>query len=402
MYWLTRLSTSILGVFLAINSFTACKEKPAVADSRSGSSSTIVDVIVAQPQIITNHIEVNGTVVANEYVELHPEASGRLIYLNVPEGKEIGAGTVIARVNDADLRAQIAKSKVQLDLAQKTEERYRQLLDVNGINQSDYDAALNIVNGYKADIEYNQALLDKTVVKAPFKGVVGLRQVSLGAYVSPTTLIATIQQLDKIKIDFTLPEEYGNIIKKGGMVDVEVDAATQARQKAVILAIEPQVNQSTRNLKVRAILQSGKANPGAFVKVYVNAGIDKNALLVPTNCIIPDDKNKQLVLVKNGKAAFINVQTGLRQANNVEITSGIKQGDSVVVTGVLFARPKSPLRVRSVTTLEQLAKQQLKFFHEYFRVIVEAACFGNGDEPYDHFVRYRRVYFSGRKGLSRN
>lgn len=359
MYWLTRLSTSILGTFLTLISITGCEDKSAVSNNpRSGSSSTIVDVIVAEPQIITNHIEVNGTVVANEYVDLHPEASGRLIYLNVPEGKQVQAGTVIARVNDADLRAQIAKSKVQLDLAQKTEERYRQLLDVNGINQSDYDAALNTVNGYKADIEYYQAMLDKTVVKAPFTGVVGLRQVSLGAYVSPTTLIATIQQLDKIKIDFTLPEEYGNIIKKGGLVDVEVDAASQTRKKAEILAIEPQVNQSTRNLKVRAILQNSKANPGAFVKVYVNAGIDKNALMVPTNCIIPDDKNKQLVLVKNGKASFVNVQTGLRQANNVEITSGIKQGDSVVVTGVLFARPKSPLKVRSVTTLEQLAKQQ--------------------------------------------
>ena len=359
MHWLTRLSTSILGTFFALISITGCEDKSAVSNNpKSGSSSTIVDVIVAEPQIITNHIEVNGTVVANEYVDLHPEASGRIIYLNVPEGKQVQAGTVIARVNDADLRAQIAKSKVQLDLAQKTEERYRQLLDVNGINQSDYDAALNTVNGYKADIEYYQAMLDKTVIRAPFSGVVGLRQVSLGAYVSPTTLIATIQQLDKIKIDFTLPEEYGNIIKKGGLVDVEVDAASQTRKKAEILAIEPQVNQSTRNLKVRAILQNSKANPGAFVKVYVNAGIDKNALLVPTNCIIPDDKNKQLVLVKNGKASFVNVQTGLRQANNVEITSGIKQGDSVVVTGVLFARPKSPLKVRSVTTLEQLAKQQ--------------------------------------------
>src|SRR5262249_17838152 len=150
---------------------------------------TVVDVIVAKAQTITNHIEVNGTVVANEYVDLHPEASGRLIYLNVPEGRFVTAGTVIARVNDADLKAQIEKSKVQLDLAEKTEGRYKQLLSVNGINQSDYDAALNQVNGYKADIDYYQALLDKTVVKAPFDGTVGLRQVSLGAYVSPTTLI---------------------------------------------------------------------------------------------------------------------------------------------------------------------------------------------------------------------
>lgn len=337
------------------SSFVACKQKADPPSRARTNQVTIVDVIVAAPQSITNHIEVNGTVVANEYVELHPEANGRLIYLNVPEGRMIKAGTIIARVNDADLKAQIQKTKVQLELAQKTEERYRQLIAVNGINQSDYDAALNVVNGYKADIEYTQALLDKTVVKAPFDGIVGLRQVSLGAFVSTNTLIATIQQLNKIKIDFTLPEEYGSILKNGGMVEVETDNVSQIRKKATILAIEPQVNQTTRNIKVRAILQTGKANPGGFVKVYVDAGEDKNALMVPTNCIIPDDKNKQLVLVRNGKADFVNVQTGLRQSNNVEIVSGVKPGDSVVVTGVLFARPKSELKVRKVLTLDKLS-----------------------------------------------
>jgi len=347
---LLSLATLIASLFIA------CKGKEDPSSKPKSNPATIVDVIVAMPQSITNHIEVNGTVVANEYVELHPEASGRLIFLNVPEGRMVKTGTIIARVNDADLRAQIQKTKVQLELAQKTEERYKQLIAVNGINQSDYDAALNVVNGYKADIEYTQALLDKTVVKAPFDGIVGLRQVSLGAFVSTTTMIATMQQLNKIKIDFTLPEEYGNILKIGALVDVETDNTTSIRKKATILAIEPQVNQTTRNIKVRAILQTGKANPGGFVKVYVDAGEDKNALMVPTNCIIPDDKNKQLVLVKNGKAEFVNVQTGLRQSNNVEISSGIKQGDSVVVTGVLFARPKSSLKIRKVLTLEKLAK----------------------------------------------
>jgi len=336
---------------------TACGDKKDAAAKAKPAPAPVVDVIVVSPQTITNHIEVNGTVIANEYVELHPEASGRLIYLNVPEGRKVSAGTIIARVNDADLKAQINKTKVQLELAQKTEERYRQLLAVNGINQSDYDASLNTVNGFKADLDYTQALLDKTILKAPFDGVVGLRQVSLGAYVSPTTLIATMQQLEKIKIDFTLPEEYSGILKVGGKVSVETDATNPIRSNAAILAIEPQVNQTTRNIKVRAILEHSNANPGAFVKVYVDAGVDQNALMVPTNCIIPDDKNKQLVIVKEGKADFVNVQTGLRQTNNVEITQGIKVGDTVVVTGVLFVRPKIPVRVRKVYTLDQLAKQ---------------------------------------------
>jgi membrane fusion protein (multidrug efflux system) len=333
----------------------ACKSKVDSNNAPKAAPAPIVDVLIASSQNISNEVVANGTVVANEYVELHPEASGRLIYLNVPEGKYITEGTIIARVNDADLKAQVAKSKVQLDLAQKTEDRYKQLLAVNGINQSDYDATLNNVNGFKADIDYNQALLEKTVLRAPFSGIMGLRHVSLGAYVSPTTLIATLQQLEKIKIDFTLPDQYNSIIKKGALVDVELDATKQIRNRAQIIAIEPQINQSSRNLIVRAVLQNAKANPGGFVKVHINAGVDKKAIMVPTNSLIPDDKNNQIILIKDGKAVFVNVTTGLRMANNVEVTSGVKAGDTVVVTGVLFARPKLPLQVRSSKTLEEFA-----------------------------------------------
>jgi len=316
----------------------------------------IVDIIIASPQQVTNSIEANGTVLANEYVELHPEVSGRITYLDVKEGDHVVKGTVIARINDADLAAQMQKSKVQLDIAQKTEERYKKLLDVNGINQSDYDAAVNTVQGLLADIAYTQTLIDKTVIRAPFSGTVGLRQVSPGAFVTSANIIASIQQLDKIKIDFTIPEQYSYVIKKGGTVDVEVDAAKQIRKKAVIIATEPQINQNSRNLLVRTILQNGTANPGSFVKVYVISDVDKKAIMIPTNSIIPDDKNNQVVVVKEGKAVFTNVQTGLRQANNVEITKGINAGDSVVVTGVLFVRAKNPVKVRSVKKTEELAK----------------------------------------------
>jgi membrane fusion protein, multidrug efflux system len=141
-------------------------------------------------------------------------------------------------------------------------------------------------------------------------------------------------------------------------VDIEVDAANHVRRKALIIATEPQINLSSRNLKVRAILEEGQGRPGAFVKVLVNAGVDKKAIMVPTNAIIPDDKNSQLVLVKNGKAVFVNVQTGVREANNVEITKGISPGDTIVVTGVLFARPQSSLTIRDVKTLDQFTAAQ--------------------------------------------
>ena len=352
MYFFYRKFNEFL-TFIAIVvtlSLTACNSKPKAPEVRPNPP-TVVDVIIAAPKIVNRNIEVNGTVVANEFVELRPEVSGRLTYLNIPEGNRVAQGTILARVNDADLKAQYAKTQVQLELAQQTEDRYKQLLAVNGINQSEYDNIVSQVSGYKADLNYTQALIDKTVIRAPFSGVLGLRQVSPGAYVTPTNIIATLQQVDRIKIDFTIPEEYGSYIKKGGMIDIEIDAVTSNRRKAQIIATEPQVNQTTRNLKVRAVLPPGQGNPGAFAKVYVQSAVDKKAIMVPTNSIIPDDKNKQLILVKDGIASFVNVITGVRESDNVEIVSGVNIGDTIVVTGVLFARPKSQLKIRSVKTI---------------------------------------------------
>jgi len=336
---------------------SSCGQKTDAEKTKpQGNPPVLVDVIVASSRSIQNTVEANGSVVANEYVELHPEISGRITYLNVPEGSFVEKGTVIARINDADLQATLAKSKVQLDLYQKTEERDRKLLEIQGINQADYDLAQNNVNSTKADIAYTEAQIDKTVIRAPFSGIVGLRQVSPGAYATPATIIATVQQLDKIKVDFTLPEQYTSIIRKGTLVDIEIDAASKTRRKGLVIATEPQINQTSRNLKVRAILQEGKGHPGAFVKVYVDAGADQRAIMVPTNCIIPEDRNNQLILVKGGKAQFVNVETGVREADNVEITKGVSPGDTVVVTGVLFARPKSPLRIRNVKNLEKTSE----------------------------------------------
>ncbi len=345
------LSTVLISAFI----FSACKGKKDNVKPKSDAP-TVVDVIVATPQSLVKTIEANGTIVANEYAELRPEVNGRLTYLNVQEGSHIAQGTVLARINDADLVAQMEKSKVQLQLAEQTEQRLKKLLEVNGVNQSDYDAALNQVNSLKADIDYTQTLIDKTVIKAPFSGVIGLRKVSPGQFVTSNDVIASIQQLDQLKVDFTIPEQYNDAVKRGKLVDVELDAINKVRKKAKIVAIEPQINQDTRNLVVRAVLENGTANPGAFVKVYVDAGENKKAIMVPTNSIIPEDRNNQLILVKGGKATFVDVQTGYRLADNVEITNGVNPGDTVIVTGVLFARPKSVVKVRSVKTLDQLSK----------------------------------------------
>jgi membrane fusion protein (multidrug efflux system) len=315
-----------------------------------------VDVMIAKSTNIGNQVEVNGSIVASEFAELRPEVSGLLTFLSVPEGSLVQKGTVVARVNSADLEAQLSKLKVQLELAETTEKRLKQLFDINGVNQADYDIAINTVNGLKADIQYTQTLIDKTVVRAPFTGNIGLRRVSAGSYVTPSQVIATIQQLSQLRIDFTVPESFQNYVPKGSSVQVVLDPNSEVRQTARIIASEPQVNQSTRNLTVRALLSGGTATPGSFVKVYLNEGAEKSSILIPANCIIPEAKSKKVVLVRNGKAAFVNVETGSRQEEYIEVTKGLSVGDSVVVSGVLFARPDAPVNVRSVRDVKVVTK----------------------------------------------
>jgi len=317
------------------------KEKPPVK----------VDVIIAGDVEFPKSVEVNGTVLSNEMVELHPELSGRLIYLNIPDGQKVEAGTVLARINDADLQAQLEQQKSQLDLAKKNEQRLNSLLSVNGINQADYDAVVNQVTGLQANVKVIAAQIEKTVIKAPFSGTLGLRLVSQGAYVSPQTLIGTLQQVDKVKIDFTVPESYTDLVKVGNVVSIQNSNSTD-NLSAKISAIEPQINTSTRNLKVRAILEKGIISPGSFVKVLLNQ--KAKGVVVPTNAIIPDAFSNQVVLVKDGKAVFKNVETGVRTADIVELSSGVSEGDSIVVSGVLFVRANEKVEIKKVKKLNEL------------------------------------------------
>ena len=321
-----------------------CKEKSKSVDKFNPNAPVSVDITIAALQKVDKQIEVNGTVLANDFVELRPETNGRITFLQVPEGKFVKAGAVIAKINDADLQAQLDKIKAQLELAILNEQRNKQLVLVKGINQSDYDASLQQVKSLKADMAYTQSLIDKTIVKAPFAGQVGLRQVSVGAYISTATTIVTIQKLDQLKMDFTLPELYASYVSVGKKVSVATAGNEQAKINGTITAIEPQIIAASRNLKVRTSFQ-GKVLPGAYAKVYLGESKAKPSIMVPSNVIIPDSKAKQIVVVRNGQAKFISVETGYRTQTAVEITKGLEVGDSVIVAGMLFVKEGSKLKI---------------------------------------------------------
>jgi len=336
-----NLKLSVIILF-AMTGLLSCKNKSLKVKDKVA---VTVDIIIAEKVHFPTSVEVNGSSLPEEMVELHPEISGRITYLNLPDGAVMKEGTVLARINDADLQAQLEQQMVQQDLAVKTEKRLKQLLTVNGINQADYDAALSQVNTTNANIKVLRAQIDKAVVRAPFNGKLGLRQVSPGAYVTPQTLLGTLQQAENIKIDFTVPEFYANLVKVGSTVHIQTNESEKA-VPAVISAIEPQINLDTRNLKVRAKLRNGDIRPGSFVKVLLSK--DDDVIVVPSNALIPDAASNQVVIIKNKKAAFVNVETGMRNADLVELSGGINPGDSIVVSGVLFLRPNSLIKIRNV------------------------------------------------------
>lgn len=307
-----------------------------------------IDVSVASLVDYSNAIEGNGTVLANEFVELKPETNGRIVMLNIQEGKQVAEGALLVKLFDDDLQAQLRKLESQLSIAKKTESRLKTLLDANGLNQSDYDQALNQLNNILADIDFTKAQIRKTEIRAPFSGTIGLRTVSKGAYVTQQNVLATLQQTGTLKVDFVLPENYADQVQTGQEVKVISDHQTTYHAK--IIAIEPQVNTATRNLKVRAMISGNNTGlqPGAFVKIAIDEGKNKKAILVPTNSIIPDTRNKKIVLIKKGKAVFTIVETGYRGEDKVEIIAGVEAGDTFAINGILFLKPDADVKIRNV------------------------------------------------------
>src|SRR5665647_511362 len=339
----------IFGSLILLTLLFSCRAKN---KEQAGMMKTVVpvEVVIASSEEIASNLEVNGSVLSNEMVELRPEVSGRLIYLNLPDGATVKQGTVLARINDADLQAQLEQQKTQLELATKTLQRLSDLLKVNGVNQADYDAALSQVNTIQANMKVLNAQIDKTVIKAPFSGEIGIRVVSLGAYVTPQTLIGSLYQTDKVKIDFTVPETFASNVEKGNKVKIQSEGFAESLD-ATITAIEPQINTVSRNIKVRAMLTKGIIHPGAFVKVFLDQ--NRNGIMVPSNAIIPDALSSQIVVVRHNKALFVNVETGLRNSNLVELTSGVNPGDSIIVSGMLFVRPTASVKVKRVVSLKE-------------------------------------------------
>ncbi|MBI3138678.1 MAG: efflux RND transporter periplasmic adaptor subunit [Sphingobacteriales bacterium] len=349
-----RTATNTLIVFLLLIAASCGNKKNKIQPPQPGAAGAKtppmrVDAYIVKTESFGESIEVPGNILANEVAEIHPEVSGRIVYLNPAEGKYIGKGTLLAKLYDADLVAQLKKLQVQLALAEKTEERQSQLLKIQGISQQDYDISLLQVNNLRADIGIIQTSIAKTEVRAPFSGQLGLRNISMGAYVSPASVIAIINQTDQLKLDFSIPEKYSGQIKVGQSINFRFEGADQVH-KASIIAIESNVTENTRSLTARArVVGRDKALlPGAFAKVQLNFDPDPHSLLIPTQAVIPQARGKKVVLYKNGMASFTDIVTGVRDSSRIQVLEGLKNGDTVVITGLLSVRPDAPIQVGKI------------------------------------------------------
>ena len=319
----------------------------AAKGGKGGGGAVPVEVYLAKMEKIDNILYAPGTVVPNEEVELKAEMAGRLVKLNLREGAAVTKGQLIAKINDKELQAQLAKLEFNAALVRNREERQKKLLKIEAISQEEYEIAMNSVSTSEADKDLIMAQLEKTEIRAPFSGTIGLKSISEGAYLSPGTPVATLVQTNPVKIDFTIPEKYARDIRLGSTVRLGLDGDV-TRYPARVVALDPKVDENLRTQRVRAILPNpGKLFvPGMFVKVQVDLSNNSTAIMIPTDAIVPVLKGKKVFVKKNGTAQEVMVTTGLRTDQKVQITEGLKTGDSLIVTGIMALKADAAVKVK--------------------------------------------------------
>jgi len=295
---------------------------------------------------LNNKIFSTGTVLANEEVELRSEISGKIVQILFTEGRYVSKGDLLVKINDSDLQAELRKAESKVKLMEDRESRQKQLAQNQMISKEEYESTLNELQASKAEFDLIKAQIDKTEIRAPFNGVVGLREVSEGSFVTTTNVIARFQNLLNLKVDFSIPQRYAPEVKIGDELQFNL-SGNENVFKANVYAIEPKIDQPTRTLRIRAICRGNSKGlfPGAFVNVELNLKETELAVLIPTIAIVPELKGQSVYLFKAGSVIPQKVEIGLREENRVQVLSGLEEGDTVITSGILQIRPGAKVKV---------------------------------------------------------
>lgn len=301
-----------------------------------------INVEVLKFQSLTDKVVSTGSIIPDEEVDLSFESSGKVVNIYFNEGTHVKAGDLLAKINDKPLQAQLRKLEAQIPLARDRVYRQRTLLEKDAVSQEAYEQVTTEYEKLMADIDLVKANIMQTELRAPFDGIIGLRSVSEGAYVSPTTVITKLTKISPLKIEFSVPERYATDVRDGTSIvfRLEDSKGIMRDYNAKVYAVESKMDMATRTLKVRATYPNTneKIFPGRYTSVEITRSEIKNALAIPSEALIPEMGKNIVYLYRGGVAEPAEVEIGLRTESHVQVLKGVQAGDTLITTGVMQLR----------------------------------------------------------------
>ena len=347
---------ALLVAYLVYNKFFSEGAKKSAAamasgkgDKKKGGGAVGVKVMIVKDTAVNNIIDITGTIDANEKVSLISQTAGNITGIYFNEGTKVTKGQLLVKVYNQDLEASLQQNQYQVALAKQQESRNRQLLQKEAISQEEYDTSLTSLNSLKAAANVIKAQIARTEIRAPFSGTIGLRNVSPGSYLSPSSPIADLVNIDPAKVTFAVPERYLSILGPGSKIRFKTESSMESFV-GTVYAIDPSIDASSRTITVRAKAPNPKGilTAGSFAKINLTLDQIPKTILLPTEAVIPDLKSSLVWIYHNGKAMSKPVKTDLRTDTKIQVIEGLKPGDSVVVSGLIQMRPKVPLKILKV------------------------------------------------------
>ncbi len=301
---------------------------------------------IIKPHLITDQLFVSGKLMPDEEVDLSFEASGKIIDINFTEGSSVKKGQLLAKVNDSQLQAQLARLEAQMPLAEDRVFRQNALLQRDAVSKEAYEQVKTELATLHADIENVKASIAMTELRAPFDGVIGLRQVSTGAYASPTTVIAKLTKITPLKVEFAVPERYARQIRKGTNLTFKIEGKLE-EFKAQVYATESSIDPETHTLTVRAIYpnHNGLLLPGRYADVSLKQEEISDAIAIPSEAIVPEIGKNKVFVYRSGKAYPVDVEIGIRTEAEIQIVKGLSAGDTILTSGTLQLRTGMPVTI---------------------------------------------------------
>jgi membrane fusion protein (multidrug efflux system) len=299
-----------------------------------------VEIAQVAAATVQEDVDAVGTLRSNEAVVVRPEISGRIDRLNFTEGAAVQKGQVIVALDDSVPAAELAQAKANLALAESNFQRTQELEKQKFVSATAKDQALNGLRVAQANVQLAEARLAKTKIVAPFGGIIGIRQVSVGDYVKEGQDLVTLEDISALKVDFRVPEQMVAALRPGQTVEMFTDALPGRKHVAIVDAIDPLVDQAGRAVLLRARLRNsdGQLRPGMFVRTRLIVSQRVNALTVPEEALVPVGADQFVFRVMDGKAQRVKVRVGVRRGGTVEVLEGLSLGDKVVTAGQLKLR----------------------------------------------------------------